>query len=269
MGAADSDAFGNVIGCHMADWIDNAIHDSSVAVGSVADRNCNEVGRVGGVAESLSSPVQSGVAERQIRQNSGMMQSKTIPDGQYLKMAKNYKQVIQRYREAPERVRNFFPHFVELVEHYDWEIPVSYAHSRLEQAKRMTIYCGIVKLHWCESKLTRKLIDEDHMSRGRFRKLFKDVLGKPIPSHLIKKLEGAELIRDKISHGRSWTVAEARVGLVELIDFATEFNEFVNGQTGFQPFGGLRGFKGRGESLNKQSTRWILRGMGIPEKERQ
>ena len=184
-------------------------------------------------------------------------------------MARNYIQVINHYDKAPERVRNYFPRLIELVENYEWEISISYAHSRLERAKRMTIYCGIVKLHWCEATLTRKLINEDHMSRGRFRKLFEVVFGKRIPSRLIEKLEKAELIRDKISHGITWKEAEARKGLVDLIDFATEFNDFVDDQAGFRPFGNLKGFKGRKEPLTKQSTRWILRGMGIPGKEQQ
>ena len=67
-------------------------------------------------------------------------------------MAKSYRGIIQHYKAAPERIRDYFPDFVELVERYNhnWEVPISYVFSRIEQAKRMTIYCGIVKLHWCE-----------------------------------------------------------------------------------------------------------------------
>ena len=182
-------------------------------------------------------------------------------------MPQNYIQVIRHYEAAPEQVRNYFPSLAELVEKYSWEVPISYAFSRLERAKRSTIYCGVVKLHWCESTLTRKLINEDHLSRGRFKELFKVVFGKPVPRQLMEKLEKAEIIRDKISHGMEWQQAEAREGLVNLIDFATEFNEFVATKADFQPFGDLRGFKGRKESLTKQTTRWVLLGMGIPEKE--
>lgn len=182
-------------------------------------------------------------------------------------MAQNYIQVIRHYEAAPEQVRNYFPSLAELVEKYNWEVPISYAFSQLERAKRSTIYCGVVKLHWCESTLTRKLVDEDHLSRGRFKELFKVVFGKPVPKLLVEKLEKAEAIRDKISHGMPWQPAEAREGLVNLIDFATEFNEFVAAKADFRPFGDLRGFKGRKESLTKQTTRWVLRGMGIPEKE--
>lgn len=182
-------------------------------------------------------------------------------------MAKNYIQVIRHYEAAPEQVKKYFPSLVELVETYNWEVPVSYAFSQLERAKRMTLYCGIVKLHWCESELTRRRINEDHLSRGRFKKLFKVVFGKSVPPPLIEKLERVEDIRDKISHGMPWKPAEARAGLVSLIDFAVEFNDYMAGLAGFRPFDDLRGFKGRKESLTPDTTRWVLLGMGIPEKE--
>ena len=181
-------------------------------------------------------------------------------------MAKTYKGVIQHYQAAPEGVRNYFPDFVELVERYNWEVPISYVFSRIEQARRITIYCGIVKLHWCESTLTWKLVSEDHMARGRFRELFKIVFGRKIPDDLMTKLEKGEDVRDKIAHGMKWTPKEAREGLTSVLDFATEFNDFVYQLAGFRPFGDLRGYKGRKEPLTKTTTRWILRGMGIPQK---
>ena len=63
----------------------------------------------------------------------------------------------------------------------------------------------------------------------------------------------------------SWTPKEAREGLTSVLDFATEFNDFVSSLAGFRPFGKLRGYKGRKKPLPKATTRWILRGMGIPQ----
>ena len=64
-------------------------------------------------------------------------------------MTKTYKGVIRRFNEAPQPVKDYFPNFVDLVENHDWEVSISYVFSRLELAKRNTIYCGIVKLHRC------------------------------------------------------------------------------------------------------------------------
>ena len=182
-------------------------------------------------------------------------------------MTKSYKGVIREYNEAPQQVRGYFPNFVELVENYDWEISISYVFSRVELAKRNTIYCGIVKLHWCDAVLTRKLVNEDHMSRGRFLDLFEVVFGGRVPKQIVAKLENGEQVRDKVAHGMKWKQIEARQGLVSVIDFAKDFNDFVDSKAGFCPFGDLRGFKGRGQPLTKATTRWVLKGMGIPKKE--
>jgi hypothetical protein len=181
-------------------------------------------------------------------------------------VAKSYKSVIKHFEDAPAKVQGYFPDFIPLVEKYNWEVSVSYVFSRIEQAKRMTIYCGITKLHWCESSLTWKLVSEDHLSRPRFHELFKVVFGKKIPEDIRSRLEDSENVRDKIAHGMHWTAADARNALTDIVDFAEQLNQFVQHTAGFQPFGDLRGYKGRKEALSKATTRWILRGMGIPRK---
>ena len=181
-------------------------------------------------------------------------------------MAKTYKGVISHFNAAPNDVKEYFPDFVELVEKYPWEVSVSYFFSRVEQAKHMTIYCGVVKKHWCDSALTKQMVNEEHMSRGRFKELFKTVFGKNISKPILEKLELGESMRDKIAHGKAWTQKEVREGLVNSIDFAIEFNDFVQATAGFRPFGNLKGFKGRAESLPKSTTRWVLQGMGINNK---
>jgi hypothetical protein len=172
----------------------------------------------------------------------------------------NYKQVLLHFEKLPEDVRKYFPTFKELVERYSWDVSIAYVFSRLERAKRETIYCGIVKLHWTESSLTRQLIDKDHMDRRRFRDLFKTVFGVPIEKHLLEKLAEGESVRDRVIHGKIWSDAEARTALISVLDFCAGFNEFVQKRAGFPPFGDLRGFKGRKEPLSKETTRWVLLG---------
>ena len=184
-------------------------------------------------------------------------------------MVKSYKGVIDHYQKAPQQIQGYFSNFADLVSvrHYRWEIPISYVFSRVELAKRNTIYCGIVKLHWCDAELTRRLVNEDHMSRSRFLDLFAVVFRCQVPKDIVAKLKNSELVRDKVAHGMKWEESEAREGLVNVIDFAKDFNDFVDGKAGFRPFGDLTGFKGRGEPLTKATTRWVLKGIGIPKKE--
>jgi hypothetical protein len=181
-------------------------------------------------------------------------------------MAKTYLGVITHFETLPEEVQDYFPEFTDLVETYPWEVSVNYMFSKIEQAKHMTIYCGIVKKHWCEATLTRKMVNEEYMSRNRFKELFRTVFGRNIPKTILENLKVGESMRDKIAHGKYWTEKEVREGLVSAMTFAKEFNELVSHLGGFKPFGNLKGFKGRAESLPKETTRWVLLGMGIAVK---
>lgn len=50
---------------------------------------------------------------------------------------------------------------------------------------------------------------------------------------------------------------------MDILDYATGFNDFVYGIAGLRPFGQLKGFKGRAASLEKSTSRWVLRGVGF------
>jgi hypothetical protein len=102
------------------------------------------------------------------------------------------------------------------------------------------------------------------MSRGRFKELFSIVFGKRIDKGILDKLSEAESVRDKVAHGKQLTQADARKCLADALDFAATFDQFVFDLAAFRPFGDLRGFRGRKEALSKKTTRWVLRGMGIP-----
>ena len=181
--------------------------------------------------------------------------------------SKNYKQVLAHFNGKSQDIIRYFPEFKKLVVGYSWDVSVSYVFSRIETAKHMAIYCGIVKLHWADSALTKGLVDKDHMSRSRFRELFKTVYGNSMDAVLLDKLSSAEAIRDKVVHGKIWADKQARSALIDILDFAEGLNELTYKIAGFNILGDLRGFKGRKESLSRDTTRWVLRGMGIPAKE--
>jgi hypothetical protein len=179
-------------------------------------------------------------------------------------MPDNYKQLLTAFSEKPKNIRNYFESFPELVEGYVWPVSVSYVFLKIETVKHATLYCGIRKIHRADAELTREMLNKDHMSRGRFKELFAVVFGKPIDKSILDKLAAAEKIRDKVVHGKTLAPAEVRKGLRDAFDFCKAFDDFVHREAGFRPFGPLRGFAGRGEPLSKDTTKWVLRGMGIP-----
>lgn len=174
-----------------------------------------------------------------------------------------YKGVLERFAALPQPIREYFWSVEDLVRAYPWEISIAHVFSQIERAKHMTIYCGIVKLHSTDAELTWRLVEADHMSRGRFRELFEVAFGRPIPDALAAKLSAAEKVRDKIIHGKDWNDAQAREALCDAFEFAEGFDVFLREAGGFSPFGDLRGFKGRGEALSKETSHWVLRGMGL------
>ena len=176
----------------------------------------------------------------------------------------NYKQVITVFEKKSDDIRRYFADLESLVKGYDWHVSLSYVFSKIETVKHTALYCGLVKLHWTETTLTRDLLNRVHISRGRYKELFKHVYGAALPDSIQKNLSAAEKIRDRVAHGKDITQPEARQGLVDAFEFSEAFNGFVKEKAGVSPFGDLRGFKGRAEPLSRETTRWVLRGMGIP-----
>ena len=182
-----------------------------------------------------------------------------------MEIPQNYKQVIKRFEESPDEIREYFPDFSKLVEEFSWDVAVGYVFSRIEYAKRMTIYCGLVKIWQAEKDLAWKFVTNEYLSRKRFLALFETVFGTPVPKKIIQKLQDAEAVRDQLMHGKAWDQAEVRRALALVLDFALEFNGLVDAsEGGFRPFGKLQGFKGAGKALSARLTEIVL--LGISKK---
>ena len=177
--------------------------------------------------------------------------------------AKTKKSVIKVFESASKNVRDYFPHLQSLIENYPLDVALSYVFSQVELAHNMTLYCGAVKLHRCETSLARAAVNTHHMTRKGFKEKFSVVIGKQIPEKISKGLENAEEVRDQVMHGKNPTVARMRDAVADVIKYADSLNEFVFECGGFRPFGALKGFKGRAKPLDKSTTRWVLKGMGF------
>jgi len=181
-------------------------------------------------------------------------------------MPASYKQLLSVYAAKPSVIRDYFCDFQSLVEDYEWAVSVAYVFLKIERVKHTTLYAGIRKMHRADAGMTWDLLNKDHMSRGRFRTLFETVFGQPIEKPILDKLAAAEKVRDQVVHGKQLPDAAVRGGLRDALDFSEAFDDFVCREAGFRPFGALTGFAGSGKALSKDTTRWVLRGMGIPEK---
>lgn len=177
---------------------------------------------------------------------------------------KTLKGLKKKYEGCSAKVRGYFPHFEKLAEEFSYDVVLSYVFGLVELAQNMTLYCGIVKLHRADATLARKAIDVYHITRNGFHDKVTIVYGKPIPPATVSKLKSAEKVRDKVMHGKKCSDADKREALASVLEYAEEVNAFLKKEAGIEPFGDLRGFKGRAASLDKSTTRWILLGMGLP-----
>ncbi len=168
-----------------------------------------------------------------------------------------------KYDSAPKELRDYLSHLPKLLEDFPLDVSISYVFSKVELAHNMSLYCGVIKIHKTNHEVTRAAIEKHHMTREGFLEQFTTVFSTPIPNEIAEPLERAEEIRDKIMHGKHTTERDKREAINKVLDYAESFNELVHGIAKLKPFGSLQGFKGRAKSLDKSSSRWILKGMGF------
>lgn len=181
---------------------------------------------------------------------------------------KNWRGVVKRYEGCSEEVQSYFANIPNLVENYDWETSLGFMFIRVEKAHNTMLYCGATKLHKANIEIARNLVDKHHITRKEFRRLFKNVFGKPVESSLSNVLKEAEAVRDKVVHGKKTTDADNRKAIVRVLEYAEGMNVFVSDISGFKPFtNDLRGFKGLAGALDKSTTGWLMKGLGFEKKQ--
>ncbi|MCA1716420.1 MAG: hypothetical protein LC781_05975 [Actinobacteria bacterium] len=179
----------------------------------------------------------------------------------------SWRGVVNHYKVCSGEVQAYFADVPTLIEGFDWEVPLGFMFTRLEKAHNVMLYCGAVKHHRADTEVARNFVDQHHMTRKEFHRLFKNVFGKPIKAPLRNMLEEAEAVRDKVVHGKTASAVDKRKAIVRILDYAEGMNGFVCDIAGFKPFtNDLRGFTGRRAALDKSTTSWLMRGLGFEQR---
>ena len=121
-----------------------------------------------------------------------------------------------------------------------------------------------MKLHGCDAHLARRAIKSYHITRAQFRDRYRDIYGKPIRDATAALLLVGEAVRDNVMHGKGATDDEKRNAIAHVLCCAQELNDLTVQLGRPKLFGDLRGFKGAAQSLDKSTSRWILKGMSCP-----
>ncbi|ONF45203.1 hypothetical protein BTO32_01655 [Marinobacter lutaoensis] len=168
------------------------------------------------------------------------------------------------YEERAQEVKDYFSHLPNLVgNEFPYDIPLAYVFLRCEQAQNRTLYGGVVKIHRGKREFVSRVMNYQHLTRDGFKDIFKNVFGSPLSKETIEKMEEAEKTRDRVIHGKSVPDNEIREAIADVLEYAELLNNEVSGIAGFKPFGNMKGFKGRADSLDNRTTKWLMKGLGF------
>lgn len=176
---------------------------------------------------------------------------------------KTKKGLMHAYRACPAQVQAYFEHLPRLVDDFPLDVALAYSFSRLELGQNMALYCGAVKLFRANAEIARKAVGTHHMTRSDFVKLYKTVLAVDLPADAAAALKTAEDARDDVMHGKPVLVGDLRNAIARVLEYASAVNAQLHAKHRFRPFGALNGFAGAARKLDKQTTRFMLKGMGF------
>jgi len=177
--------------------------------------------------------------------------------------AQRRRTVMEKFDSCPEEIQAYLSDLPGLLDGFPLDVSIGYLFTQIERAHNATLYQGAVKVHKANRNVARAAVGTQHMTREGFQEQFETVFGQPIPEEVAQELEEAETVRDRILNGQHTQEKEKREAIDHILNYAQAFNRFVNRLARFKPFGEHMGSNGCNESLNKSTTRWMLKGMGF------
>ena len=174
-----------------------------------------------------------------------------------------YKALIRKRAGCSRSVRDYYANFDSLVTDYPYDIAIAYCFLKLEQAYNRTLYGGVRKTRKVHTDIARSILDRQHLTREGFLILYKATFDIPLSELVQKKIKYSEAIRDRIIHGKSVQDKDARQCLSGVLDFSEGLEVEVQACARFSPFGDMRGVTGRAGSLDKSTSRLVMKGLGF------
>ena len=178
--------------------------------------------------------------------------------------ASSYKGLLKKFKGCSPAVQDYFSGLGGLLnDQYIYEIAIAFLFLRTEKAHHRALYGGAVRLRRAEKDVTMRVVNAQHLSHDQFLILFHNIFGHELSKSTIAHLNRARKVRNKVVHGKSVADAEMRKAIVEILEYAEAMNREMESEGSFKPFGDMRGFKGRGQSLDAETTKWLLKGLGF------
>jgi hypothetical protein len=177
---------------------------------------------------------------------------------------KSYKGLKKQFDLLPEETKGYLAKLEPLLQDgTNFEIALAYCFMKLEEGHHRALKCGLIRIHECDSAKTDEILDKQHLTNEVFVSIFKNVFGGAIPNEATEFLQKAQKIRNRQIHGKNTTNAERREGIHFSLKYMEKLGEYVRKKTDKNPYGDLRGLKGKKLLLASRSTIWMLKGFGL------
>ncbi|NNE36590.1 MAG: hypothetical protein HKN13_15255 [Rhodothermales bacterium] len=172
--------------------------------------------------------------------------------------------VVDAYNEATARTKEHFRHVPSLIEQYKPEVAVGYVFDCASAAHNATIVAGLVTKHKAHRAVAREVAVFQECAWDEFHYEYQTVFGSVIPEAVSILFGEANELRRALLSGKRVSSKDQCGLIIQMLQYADALDEFVYADARIHPFADLSSAKPRGSSLDKSSTRWVLKGMGFP-----
>lgn len=175
----------------------------------------------------------------------------------------NRAQVIQYWQITEEEISTYYEHVPGLLGTFPYEIAIPYVFSRLELVQMRALRIGLVIRYKAHFESARLAVDQLYRTRAEVDGKFKLILGSNLDDWAMLHLRESAKIRDKVLHGLNFTKTDCLFAIRAALVYSHFLHEFMMRQTGVSPFKTLRGINWGIDPLPKETTRYMLMGMGF------
>ena len=140
----------------------------------------------------------------------------------------NYKQLKQQYDGMSSGTKTYMRVVGELLKSpNNLDVCLAYCFIKLEEGQHRALKCGLIRNHECDVVKVDDVLKKQHFTRKSFINIFNNIFGKGIPNSASKHHDRAQIIRNKMIHGKGLTPSEARSGIHYALKYMEELGIFV------------------------------------------
>lgn len=172
--------------------------------------------------------------------------------------------VIDVFNASSKRTQEYFRHVPNLIEQFVPEVAVGYVFDRTAAAHNGVIVAGLVVKHKAHRDVAREIAVFQECAWEEFHYEYQTVFGNVIPEAISQQYIYANEKRRALLAGKRVSSKDQCEVIEVILQYADTLDEFVAKNSRLHPFSDLSKAKPRGNALDKESTRWVLKGMGFP-----